>query len=92
MKLSNELRFGEKLMGNLDVCLRNQLWHSINIVGSPSGEAEQSNARDFGPLSPVFAYSSRITVWWQFRLGCPSSGAGQNHVIAGVSQLWNIPI
>jgi hypothetical protein len=35
-------------------------------------DAEQSNARDFGPLSPIFTYSSRITVWWQLTLGCPS--------------------
>ncbi len=27
-------------------------------------DAEQSIARDFGPLSPILAYSSRIRFWW----------------------------
>jgi hypothetical protein len=48
---------------------------------------EQSNARDFGPLSPISTYASRISFWWHLALGCPSQGAGQSHVIAGVSAL-----
>jgi hypothetical protein len=58
-----------------------------HLYGVRGEDAEQTNACDFCPLSPISTYSSRLSFWWQFQVRCPSSGVGQSHVIVGVITL-----
>lgn len=59
-------------------------------------DAEQNNTRDFGPLSLILTYASRISFGWLCHVWLPVVESGQKHVIAvvlgarSISFLWTM--